>query len=604
MNFVKSFYFNLDRLFCGHTQIPATLLINISDTVKALSVARLRCYTLLLLFVELVSYFFITYSFYQIESIIIFSSAVFCKVFATIYSSKCQNESGVIWSLELQNYLKHLRTHSQEIQAILANEGCSEAEINSLSTLPSEIYQTEINSYQRTFLLNIGIPIFCGLALLANGDFLIAIIVIGLGLLSFPIGEKFFKEHSFRSESQLRIARSAEMTDYILEVYKKHISLTTKINFLSQIPLIVFCIRFISSGGSELLANFFALTQGLVGLSGTLAFQRLRINSLRVTQIGKHLIEVFNSHSFIISPQRWKEHVKSSHFLTSKQKNNFSNGLAFFDFTAKIELHKKKWDSLPALNIAIPYGGVAILQAPSGFGKSTFLLALLHLIEHTGDLYFVSQNEWVNAHTMTQEALKNRFFFIREEGLEKNFRLIDIFKEPLINCLASTKKEMSSKFGSTMTGLAWNASDNLIEHEIKNMTLGKSSVFSNNMKEDLENMREKRIHVLSECLKSCEGNLSTSRIYPERVFSTLSAGEKRRIITLLAHEMSKANQSIKMVILDEPLAHLDEENLNLQIHEIQKIQTLPNPPSVLIISHHFIEEIKEKLHDVQYVKFI
>lgn len=600
MELLNLWYFRIDSFFCSQTQLPSTLLSNISHKTTANYVARLRSYTLLGILLEIIGYFLITFSFFHSQSLWTLSGGISLKIIGAMVSSKCQNLSGVTWSLELQNYLKNLKTHGQEIQSILTNAGCSENEISSLSGLPSEVYQTEINSYQRSCLLNIGIPIACGLALLLNGEILTSVIIILLGLLSFPIGEHFFREHTFRNESQLRIGRSAQMSSYIREVYNDHIGLTTRINFLSQIPLIIFCFRFLWGGGSQLLAVFFGLTQGLIGLSGTLAFQRLRVSALRTTDVAKHLISILTSNSFIISPSRWLEHSLSSQTSPpSNLKGQFLNGVVLLNFAAQIELQGRKLNSLPPINLEIPDGGIAILQAPSGFGKSTFLLALLHLIEHSGEIYFVSEGNWINIHSMTQKNVESSFFFLREDCLEKNARLLDLFKDPLQVHLKELKSEMDKNFGKTLTELAWNASDNLIEQELKNIEGGKQSLFSRDMLTSLKMMRTKRIQILSNILLESEGNLVTSRIHPERVFSSLSSGEKRRILCLIAYETAKTNCFTRLIILDEPLTHLDTENMEYQIKNIQKIQRLPHPPAILLISHHFISKIKDALNNVQ-----
>ena len=82
------------------------------------------------------------------------------------------------------------------------------------------------------------------------------------------------------------LGRSAEAIEFLKMVYKQHIYQTFQINALSQLPLLLFGLRFIFQGGSDLLAIFFGYTQGLVGLSGTLAFQRARATSERTTKTG------------------------------------------------------------------------------------------------------------------------------------------------------------------------------------------------------------------------------------------------------------------------------------------------------------------------------
>lgn len=146
--------------------------------------------------------------------------------------------------------------------------------------------------------------------------------------------------------------------------------------------------------------------------------------------------------------------------------------------------------------------------------------------------------------------------------------------------------------------LAWKAPDNLVEQEIKNIEHHKQSVFPEPMLDFLKDLRKRQIAQIQTLLKQAGGNLDSDRIYPERNFSTLSSGEKRRLITLIALESCRAIQDISFVILDEPLTHLDKVNIDYQLKTILQIQKLYSP-SILIISHHFIDEMKEQLQKVQ-----
>ena len=56
------------------------------------------------------------------------------------------------------------------------------------------------------------------------------------------------------------------------------------------------------------------------------------------------------------------------------------------------------------------------------------------------------------------------------------------------------------------------------------------------------------------------------------------------------------HQSAKLVILDEPLEHLDEENMLHQMHMLQKIQNIPHPPALLIITRKHVEKIQSFLN--------
>src|SRR5262249_36279804 len=145
-------------------------------------------------------------------------------------------------------------------------------------------------------------------ALYYQGDILIASVVITLGILSFPLGELFFKETIFRQESQFRLGRSAGFLSYLDHLYRQHLFLTLKVNSVSQLPLLLFAFRFLFAPTQGLLANFFCLTQGLSGLSATLAFQKLRATSARSVETGRHLIQALSDEYFILTQRQWDRH--------------------------------------------------------------------------------------------------------------------------------------------------------------------------------------------------------------------------------------------------------------------------------------------------------
>lgn len=188
-----SIYQFLDSAWCSNTQLPSSFLFEITDNeLKSKRLAFLRIYCAIGLFLELIGYSLITFGFYSWRFIAILLTGVVFKLLGTLISSWSQNKSGVLWNLELQNSLANLKTHTQEIYSILTNKGCSEIEINALSGLPAEVYQTEINSYQRARLLNLCMPISCGIALFLSGDNITAFIVIALGFFFISLGRAFF----------------------------------------------------------------------------------------------------------------------------------------------------------------------------------------------------------------------------------------------------------------------------------------------------------------------------------------------------------------------------------------------------------------------------
>lgn len=589
----------LDKIWCGKTQVPAFYLEKLTnDKSRAKKLAKFRIMTGLSLVCEIFGYFFITLGLTSQAPIVFFAGGILLKIGGGLFTSVLLNKSGSLWSLELYSYLKTIKSHSQEIHTALANKGCSENEIQALLSLPSDIYQTELNSFQRSRLFNFGIPIACGIALSMKTEMFSGLIIIILGIVSFPIGEYFFNEYTFRSESKLRLGRSAQILGFIDQVYREHIFQTFQINLISQIPLLLFFLRFFFNAGN-LLAVFFGFTQGLIGLSGTLAFQRLRITSTRITQTAEHLINALSSEDFIITPERWKAHCSQS-VSEIFEDNAVKNGVVFRNFSISLSSRLPQYSI--SLNCFIPAGRSCILQAPSGYGKSTLLMSLMHMLEHKGDIYFVEKGNWKNVHDLSLIGLQKKIFFCREENIDKSSRLVDLFQDILIRDLSEIYLDMIQKFGKEITDLAWKAPDNLLEKECDNIQEGKQSVFPKIMISSIKIMRQKRADLVQAYLKNAQGNLAVYQIFPERNFASLSSGEKRRLVCLLAFEEARTNSELQLVILDEPLAHLDTKSLQEQIDMINKIQKLPHSPAQLIIAHHFIEELSNNLTDAILIK--
>lgn len=592
----QSILIDFDEKWCGKNQVSASLLSAVSDNDKIPRIlAFFRLILALSLFVELFGYFFITVGLSGSRPIWICLFGIFLRIGGGLVGALFQNKAGICLSLELQKYLKKLSTHSLEIRSFLTDKGCSESEINSLQSLPSEVYQTELNGYQKARILNIGAPLFCGLGLLFNGDIITSLLVTVLGLASFPIGEKFFKENTFRRESELRLGFSSQIIEYIDKVYREHMWLTVKVNFLSQLPILLFAFRLIWNSSGQLLSAFFGLTQGLIGLTGTLAFQKARVTAMRTTEMTSHLISSLSSSDLIVTPKRWNEHCQKSGQYLDKVFSGCANGVALVDFTPNIPFQK---DKLFSISCTIESGTVCLLKAPSGIGKSIFLSALTHLIEHSGELIFFTNNIAQNAHELSYDEFNSKIFYFREENIDKSSRLVDLFKNVNFVKMEPFLRESKVHFDSLLVDLAWKSPDNLIENEIKNIQSNKGSVFPSAMLDFLVELRKNQTRLLKSLLENAEGNLTTNRVYPERNFITLSSGEKKRLISLLALESCRATKNIRLVVLDEPLTNLDQTNIDPQLKTLQKIQELNDSPSLLVISHVFIQEIRDNLLSV------
>ena len=87
-----------------------------------------------------------------------------------------------------------------------------------------------------------------------------------------------------------------------------------------------------------------------------------------------------------------------------------------------------------------------------------------------------------------------------------------------------------------------------------------------------------------------------------RTIGSLSSGERQSLAGLLALASAESRAVIKLVVLDEPFAHLDPEHQAIQMARLQRLCRAPNAPAVLVISHGHVETLlsmipgSERLH--------
>lgn len=582
----------LDKIWCNGSLLSSTDILPLCSSLKETrSLTKLRIFSAVAVSLELIGLSLLLYgAMWNVP--LFFVLGVSLKIISHLGAGILHNHSGVFLNLWWTRQLFLINTYQKEFSGLLNHVGLTDAEIKTLPNLPTELYHTELNSYPYTFFLNFFTPLVCAGTLCLHGNIFSALLIGAVGMASLPLGRWFYEQFSFRQQREQRLAQTADAYDYLEAIYKQHMSLTLKVNILTQLPLALFTASFALGISSSFFANYLAFTMGLAGLTGLLAFQKLRVGSQQTIDKAKHLLSILSGPEFLLTPYRWKEHVSKKSIL--KVFPSFKNGIVIREFTpTAFEIDKL---GFKPLSIAIPFNESYILQAPSGYGKSMLLLAILHMLNHEGDIFLMENGMVTNVHELDKEDWQKSVIFFREEDLKTTSRLVDLFNEVLITDLKSLFDQMFDNFGAQLTTLAWKGSDNLIENEIVALQNQNKSPFPSKMISSLMQMRQQRRDRLSKLLK--KGFSDSDRIHPERIFCTLSTGEQRRLINLLTIEQARTYKNTRFVILDEPFAHLDEENIHYQLQLIAELQLQKALP-LLIISHHHIEEICNTLVSVK-----
>lgn len=583
-----------DKIWSGNSLLPSISLLPLCRQSKDLKMlSGLRLASSLFCFGELFGLFLILMG--AIWSIpYYFIAGIVIKIFSNLTAGFTHNKAGAFLNLWWINHLYLFSSYQRELSSLLNQKGLTDAEIKGLPSLPSELYQAELSSYPYLFILNFITPMVCALVLLLHQDVYSSLTIACIGILSLPLGRYFYHKFQFRQQREQRLAQSLNQLDYLKASYQKHLNLTLQVNTISQLPLVLFTFVFALGIPSTVFASYLAFTMGLSGLTGLLAFQKSRVSSCHAVEKAKKLISALDSADFLITHNRWSEHItKNGTPLIEAQ---FQSGVILKEFAPTCFGTKTM---MRPLTCNIKGGELCLLQAPSGYGKSLLLLALLHMIDHTGDAAFVDQGCAIDLHAIPRDELQQNIVTIRESDLQSTARLVDLFNDVLKKRLSVLSSQMERNFGKQLSDLAFKGNDNLIETEIMAIKNHQKSPFPSPMLSYLSQMLFERERLLLDILREGFGeNLPLS--YVKRVFCTLSAGEQRRLLNILTIETAKSSKKTRLVIFDEPLAHLDEENVKKQIDRLSRFQK-DTAFAVLVITHHHIQEIKQVIKDIHHL---
>lgn len=592
--------FGADRAICGENQLPAELFEKFSgdlDGAKALALGRIKL--AVGSGMEIFGKGLATYGLSAEAPPAMFAMGAILLISGGMISYHATNENGTRWNLLLNNKIDRLGQHRYAVEAALINAGIAAIEVESLYNLPTNVYNAELSTANLKKVTNALTPISSGVGIAAYGDYFTAAIITGFGLSSFPLGEHFYRDSNLVHAAEFRAGRSAGIISYLRKIYDRHIGMTDKINFLSYTPELLFAIKYLFTNGGNALPTLYGFQQGLEGLSGVLGTQRTRESTKRTTEVATHLIGSISNRPFITTPQRWQEHIEEAK-IVEPPFVEFTDGLVVRDFVAYLPTGEKT--TLAPIFLDLPLNSAAIIKAESGTGKSVTLMGIMHLLEHSGSIHLIRNGESIDIHSLQgPEEIAQEILLITEEGINGNDRVVDLFRDYFLDSNTKLYLEHGQKYDPLLVELAWKVADNLLEKEVEKLEKSEKGVFPRKMEAALREIRDARNSWVASHLKEQGGNIAGNGVSPDRVFSTLSAGEKRRMLVAVA-EVAVRTRQRTAVILDEPLAHLDSKNRQLQLQALRRIQESNPPVALLVVSHENIEELQSGLNKCQVVQ--
>ncbi len=585
--------FFIDDLVCSEYQLPAIACIEVGgDFDLARKIANRRLLLAAATFSRIGGIATATWGVSDASPTKAVGAAGFAvKIGSELIKYHTQNEVGSEWRLLLTDKLQLIRPYQNVFNAQLKQAGFADDEIRSIQSLPNGVYLAELAEPNLSRMSNGILPVACAAAMAGYENYGLAALTAALGFASFPFGEMTYKESNKNRAAQNRAGQSAGVVGYLRRVAGEHIRMTDRNNTISRADEIITIGLLLGNSAGNLFANLNGLRYGLTGLNGALTQQRAREDSRRSIEFTQKLIGLISSDKFILTEKRWKEHIDKAGSVDLEEAP-IESGLIVRDF--KTVLPDGKHTELPPVNVVVSSGEVVVLKAQSGLGKSSLLAGLMHFSEHEGDLYIVENGQGKNIHTLDNPSrISERITYIAPDVINSSDQLVDVFKREFE--LQEVAFESDDDYERMQWEVGINMSDSLLMAEFEKHTKGEKVIFNPRVLELLRSYRKSRLEWVNTLLSASGGNLSKESVNGERVFSTLSAGEKQRASVLLALARAKSNIGTKAIILDEPLAQLDEGiNLPCQLRMISEILELPEPPALVIISHQHNDRLSEQ----------
>lgn len=582
----------LDRGICGEFQIPAFKLEELSsDSRASTKLARRRVAEAVGTFLEVAGRGIATFGISGTEPHILFFGGTLLVVAGGSLRFHTRARSGAQWSQTLQETLIGLGPHKTAAMGTLVDKGISEEELRSIGGLPQSISLAEgahpVLSRARYVLT----PMGSGIGMILAGNDIVGPLLAGTGLAAIPFGERSYKKSS-RRRAKLRLATSARHGRYVKRLLKDGSRQSDRLNISSYIPEGGLLFAYLANLGGNALQNVYGITQGARDFGNAMNIQNQREAARRDTEIATILINTISNKPFIATPQRWREHIAEAGVAVFSE-IPFKNGIVIRDFRAQTPAGE--YVKLAPITMEVPANGAAVLRAESGDGKTITLMGIMHLLEHKGSVCLVKDGEVIDVHSLSgPKDINENIVYIAKDDINEHDRVVDLFKTYFQEShMALFNEQMSRHQDKDMMEAAWTTADNLLEQEITKL----KSESSGSMLHDFKKLREKRNMWVKHKLHEQGGNIAD--ITPDRVFGTLSEGEKRRVIVAMADVATQVRKRVA-VILDEPLANLDEKNKARQIEMLRRIQERQSV-ALIVISHDNIPALQEGLNNCQVI---
>lgn len=599
MNYQKVI-FKLDELLCNKYCVPAKYYQAMNgDVDTAINIAKKRFVDLSVEILEEVGIGLTTYGLAKQGHINIFISGTVTEISARMMSMHLCNSTAAEWDLALNHKIQQLRRFRPAINSLLIDSGISSEEVYQLYSLPRKIYVTDLRKVVSKEIKKILGPVIVASAMFAYGDYWTAIGVLAIGLSAIPISKQFHNFDKQRINSS-RIAVSAKNLKFQKLLFKKHVWLTNAVNFMAEMPKILFAIKYIQQTVNNNLAALNGITRGLKSLSASLSAQRQKEVHHRNTEIAIHLINSITSKPFIATEKNWQRHISDKGIDRSPKVKDFEKGIIIQNFKA---ITPSGMDvNMREINVSVKASEAVILEGSSGIGKSSTLMALLHLLEHKGEVYLVKNGKTKNIHELSGiDEVRKNIAYVTLDDLEPNDKLVDLFKEIYKRINRKEYEIQKLKYGIMMTEVAWSTADNLLQKEINKLRNSEKCTFPIQMLEDLIELRSERNKWVDAWINQQNGNLLKEEVNSQRVLTSLSSGEQRRMMVAVANAEVEYGEKLA-VIIDEPLANLDSKNRQLQIQRLRTMQNAQSPVALIIVSLDYIDELKKGLKACQRVK--